>query len=50
MRNKFRPTRAAVPRDIFFLMGSLFFLFGTELEEGTVNKTPIFDMIHEHAI
>jgi len=35
---------------IFFLMGSLFFLFDTELEEGTVNNTPIFGMIHEQAI
>jgi len=36
MKNRFRPTRAAIPRNI-----SLFFLFGTELEEGTINKTPI---------
>jgi len=45
MKNRFKPTRAAIPRNIF-----LFFLFGTELKEGTVNEKTNNDMIHEHAI
>jgi len=49
MKNRVRPSRATVPRNIFSDGVSLF-LFATELEEGTVNKTPISDMILEHVI